>query len=354
MQTKRFLFWMGGVLFGLLWMVAAHPVVSAQSNGSAFLREHAIPGAALNIVVEAPGKVWFTLPAANAIGSLVVSPTVTVTLHTIPTANSQPYDLAYANGVIWFTERAGHKLGRLEIASGAIQEYLIPTAGSAPTGIGVSGGGYVWYTASGSNQIGRFNPNTNSFDEYTFGTPNAQFEDIAVVNDDVVWATAPNLDQVVFLDRLDQPNLFSSLDTAPYEGPTNIVLDEAGVRAPWVTLRDSGYILRYAPGTLGLWRPYLIHTLESGPTGIAFRNNGVSWEIWFAQNTSGKAGLLNVRTSTTPISIRDQSLPGSSPQPWGVAVDASGHGWFATGANNTIVEWQPPYFWFAHLPLVDR
>jgi virginiamycin B lyase len=356
MKTMRILLWMFSALIGVLLLSLLQSAASGQSNSSIFMQEHAIPGAALNIVTEAPGQVWFTMPEANAIGSLVVSTTVTVTQYTIPTANSQPYDLAYANGGIWFTERTGNQIGRLDIATGTIQEYAIPTANSQPTGIAISSVVYIWFCTRSSNQVTRFNPTTISFEEYTFGTPGAQFEDLAVVNDDVVWVTAPSLNQVVFLDRLDQSNIFSPVDTAPYRGPTNIVLDEgtSGFKAPWVTLRDSGYLLRYAPGTLAIWRPYRIDTPNSAPTGIAYRNTGATWELWFAEAGSGKAGQLTVRTSTTPISLRDQTLPAGATQPWGVAVDANGHAWVAAGASNMIVEWKPPYFWFANLPTIRQ
>src|SRR5690348_1874511 len=104
----------------------------AQATGNdvsaGFMQAYTIPAAPLNIVVEAPGHVWFTLPNASAIGSLVVTPTVAFANHPTPTANSTPYDLVYANQLIWFSERTGNKIGRLNTQSGVIDEFAIPTA----------------------------------------------------------------------------------------------------------------------------------------------------------------------------------------------------------------------------------
>ena len=86
--------------------------VALAQQGS-YLSEYPVPGRPQSIAVEAPNRVWFTLPEENQIGRLVVTSPVsyTVTTYTVPTANSQPYDLKYAGGYIWFTERLGNKIG---------------------------------------------------------------------------------------------------------------------------------------------------------------------------------------------------------------------------------------------------
>lgn len=365
-----------------------HPVrADEQSFSSTSMQTHAITGPALNIVAEAPGRVWFTMPENNAIGRLVVTTTVTFTEYVLPTADSQPYDLAYADQAIWFTERAGNKLGRLDVATGDIEEFSLPTANSEPTGIAISPGGYIWYSGRNSNRLGRYLPSANTFEEFLFANYGAQFEDIAAVSDAIVWATAPALNEVAYLDvakveraastasstvepdEEDGPSFggfavflpavaetrpapFLFLNTAPYERPMQVVVDSAGL--PWFTLRDSGFILRYAPGTLSLWRPYTLPNPDGGPVGLAYRDDGATWSFWYTQSASDEAGHLLTRFTSTPISVRQRPLPGPDgapgAQPWGIAVDANEHVWIAAGQSNTIIEWRPPFFEFSYFP----
>jgi streptogramin lyase len=370
----------------LVLLLARNVRADERAITSTNMQTHTITGAALNIVAEAPGRIWFTMPENNAIGRLVVTTTVSFTEYGLPTANSQPYDLAYAEDAIWFTERAGNKLGRLDVATGAIEEFSLPTANSEPTGIAISPGGYIWYSGRNSNRLGRYLPASNTFEEFLFAKVGAQFEDVAAVSDTIVWATAPALNEVAYLDLAKvarpattasgiaeptgeesspggaftvflpavaetRPAPFLSLNTAPYERPMQVVIDNAGL--PWFTLQDSGFVLRYAPGTLSLWHPYALPDRDGGPVGLAYRDNGATWSFWYTQSAGGQAGHLLTRFTSAPISVREQPLPGpegaSAAQPWGIAIDANEHVWIAA-QSNTIIEWSPPYFEFSYVP----
>src|SRR5204863_6546267 len=100
-----------------------------------------------------------------------------------PTPNSEPYDLAYAAGMIWFTERASNQIGRLDVTTRVIDEFAIPTANSAPTGIAVAPDGHIWFTERVGNQLGRFTAGLATFDEFPYPTANAHSEDIAIGGD---------------------------------------------------------------------------------------------------------------------------------------------------------------------------
>ncbi|HMN26860.1 MAG TPA: hypothetical protein PKE45_01805 [Caldilineaceae bacterium] len=368
-----------GLFFSLVMLPAGH--VSAAE----FMVEHPIPGAARNIVVEAPGRVWFTMPERSSIGLLVVSDTVTFQEFVTPTADSEPYDLAYADGAIWFTEYAANRIGRLDVASGAIAEYVIPTPDSGPTGIAVGSTGDVWFAQRNGNRLARLRSDMSGFagsakvvqtssperthtqfetflpvvaaqsspiEEYVYGTPGAQFEDIAVGANQTVWATAPNLNQVVYLNARVPAPFFTYVFTTPYGRPLGITLDGDGV--PWVAPYNANFLIRYAPGTLTFWRPYPIVTPQGSPTQIIFRKKGSLWEFWFTLNTANQAGQLTTQTNSAPVSLRQSPLPGSATQPWGIAIDAEDHVWVAAGDSNRIIEWVPPYFYLEHLPLVHQ
>jgi hypothetical protein len=358
-----------GLLLGITSALSAHgQSLPAQDESPSYMRTHAIPGVARNLVVEGPGRIWFTMPNRNAIGALVVVETeddaegetgsdprgYTTTFHQylLSTPESEPYDLVYSNGVIWFTALKKNFIGRLEVATGAIQEFPIPTPESEPTGIGVAPNGRVWYVGRKGNQIGYFDPMTGDFTEYSYPTPDAQFEALAIASNQLILATAPNLNQMVTLSLASGTPVFRHVFTTPYQRPMGIALDPSGV--PWITPNGTDYLIRYAPGTLSLWRPYPAAAANGGLLDIVFKENGNFWEFWYTASNAGHAGQLRVLPNGSPVSIRESSVVTLSAQAWGIAVDPGGHVWVSTGEQKTIVEWYAPYFHFAYLPSVHR
>jgi virginiamycin B lyase len=376
--------WMGLLSLGLVTL-GGHTAY-AQPASSAYVQAYELPAPARNTVVEAPGRIWFTMPERNAIGSLVVSDTVPFTEYPVPTAGSEPYDLAYANGALWFTERLGNRIGRLDVATGEIQEFPIPGADSGPTGIAVAANGDVWVCLSAGNGVARLTPESGQIQIYTYYTvskvfltlvaqpdqepPEAApvpgveatftsgFEDLALYErgpeDLSLWMTVPQLNQVVEFRLRSGQTVFTPVKTGSLLGtfyrPVGIVVDPTGV--PWVTVNGSNAILRYAPGTLSLWRPYRLPTPDSGPGQLVFRPNEATWEFWFVEINSQKVGQLQVRPDGDPIRISEQSLPTGLGQPWGVGADENGHVWVTGNTGPAVAEWRPPYFEFSYLPFV--
>jgi virginiamycin B lyase len=298
------------------------------------------------------------MPERNAIGSLVVSDTATFTEYPLPTAGSEPYDLAYADGALWFTERLGNRIGRLDVTTGDIVEFPIPTANSEPTGIAVADNGDVWFCLRAGNGLARLTPDSGQIQVYTYAKSNAGLEDLALDQrnpaDIHVWMTASALNKVVeFAFKSGNP-VFTSVDTSSpvetFRRPLGIVVDPTGI--PWVSVNESNAILRYAPGTLSLWRPYRLPTPNAGPGQLVFRPNGTIWEFWFVEINSQKVGQLRVLPTGEPLLLLDQPLPSTVGQPWGVAVDEEGHVWVTGNTGNAVAEWLPPYFKFAYLPFV--
>ncbi len=328
----------------------AQKTTGLSSPADQIFHQYSIPGAPLHIVIESPGSVWFTMPGATAIGSLVVTPTVQFKLYGTPTAASEPYDLVYVNGLIWFTERSGNRIGRFDIQTGLFEEYLIPTPNSEPRGIAVANDGQIWFTEWAANQIGRFDPTTSTFTEYSYQTPAAGLEDLVVADNTSLWITAPELDQVLYFRLATGGPSFTPISTSPQERPTKITLDNNGL--PWITATDSNLIGRYAPGTLSLWRWYELPNLQQAPLGITFQTSTVGWTIWFTENSGNGVGQLRIKENGDPIQTLDQRLPATHSRPQDIAVDADGHVWIAAAGSREIVEWLPPYFEILYLPLI--
>ncbi len=380
----------GLVFVGIGWLGASPVAAQTDVISTTFVVRHEISGTAFNLVAEAPGRIWFTLPTENMLGSLVVSDTVAVQYYPVPTADSEPYDLAYADGAIWFTERLGNKLGRLQISTGAIEEFAIPTsfyithlplvsgeqseppndtkapaveplpaalnsaavssiASSEPTGIAIARDGTVWFAGRKSNHIGRFDPSTEEFTEYQYTLSGGQFEDLTISLNGLVWVTAPQINRVVSFNPITERfvDLFTGVDTRPM----HIVTDSNNT--PWVTMSGANRIGRYTPGTLALWRWYDLPTPDSAPVGLAIQEQETSLTFWFAGNLGNHLGRLTTRLSGLPLTMLEKPLPTQSLLLWDVEVDAAGHVWAASQADSAIYEWQPPYFYTTHMPVVQ-
>lgn len=85
------------------------------------------------ITVGPDKNLWFVEDAANKIGRLTASGTLTE--FPIPTPSSNPSQITSASdGALWFTEYSGNKVGRIT-TDGTITEIPMPTANSGPMGI---------------------------------------------------------------------------------------------------------------------------------------------------------------------------------------------------------------------------
>lgn len=349
----------GSVMICLALLLMTRLTAAVNTADSGFIVEYDIPGNPLNIVVEAPGRVWFTMPESSAIGSLVVTSTIdsSFRLYDTPTVDSQPYDLVYDTNqaIVWFTELAGNRIGRLDTNTGSIQEYAIPTPASGPTGIALGPDGTVWFTERDGNKLGEFNPNTATFKEYPLNIANAKPEDIVVQSDGRVWATGPNVHNIFgyipstqTLFNVPTSDIFTG--GATVEEPWNAMLDGSGVL--WVTTRTGNRLGRYMPGTVTFWRWFSVPTSESGPTGIAFSISEGLWRIWFSANTTGRMGQLTLRPTGEIVALRQYALPAADRRPAGLAVDSQGHVWVAENGSHKIAEWSPPHFYFIYLSAV--
>jgi virginiamycin B lyase len=327
------------------------------------LVEYPVPGSPQNIAVESPGKVWFTLSDQNMIGRLAVTSTVDyeIITYTVTTTNSVPYDLVYADSMIWFTEYTGNQIGRLDPSTGNIDEFAIPTANSAPTGIDVAPNGQVWFVERDGNNLARLVV-TSTADytvtefAYTYtpspGEP-GELQSVAVENDNRIWFTAPGVDCLVNFRPIKwpDPDAFYDCPTGGGSTPWGVAVGDG---YPWVSAYGADRLGRYLPHTGGDWAWYSISS-NSGPTGIDFDTENGYDRIWFVAKDSGRVGLLETISSQgTKVRLIEFPLPSPNSAPEGIAVDSSDHVWIAETGANKIAEWRPPYVLSIYLPLVIK
>lgn len=339
------------LLLGVLLALSMGQVALAQQGS--YLSEYPVPGRPQSIAVEAPNRVWFTLPEENQIGRLVVTSPVsyTVTTYTVPTANSQPYDLKYAGGYIWFTERLGNKIGRLEVVSGNIAEYALPTSSAEPMGMDVLAGSVtnVWFAERAENQLGRLvvtDTTTSALHEYPLpGTyPNAGLRDVAIYAADSIWFTAPGVGRIGQF----RPSLYGgSLNPfvmIPTGGEPHAITKGSGQVAAWFTEPASNRVGAYSPQTISNFLWYDMPRDSSGPYDVVYAVGSV----WFTEELGQRVGRI-----VPPASAVYEAGVGNGALR-GIAADSAGHVWFAEYDAQRIGEWRPPYLITVYLPLVLR
>lgn len=361
------------VLFVLLGLLVVYQSASAQGSAapaaddttsaapvpiSQFLLQFDLPGAPTSLAVEAPGRVWATLPGIDAIGVISVTGATSQTVTSYITrtyqlaAGSQPYNLTTHGGYVWFTAYAGNWIGRLEPVTGAIDAYPIPQANSGPTGIDVAPDGIVWFAQRDANRLGKLYPITGTIESYTYTIAAGGLEEVATVNPNSIWATASNANRLVGFNPVKAE--FLNDPTLPYTRPVGLAVDASNT--PWVSIQGSNLIGRHAPGTLTLWRWTQLpvdSAVASGPQQIALTGGVGPWQLFYANAAAQTIGRAYVGLDTAVGAIRPIKL-GSLCTPLDVAAEDNGRGWFSCGSANTVLLWQPPYSLDAYLPLISK
>ncbi len=355
---NRSISWIAAVMTALLTAVLFGGPVYAQTPTP--LVEHAVPGKPLNVAVEAPGRVWFTMPDANAIGFLDATDpdNVQFTQYDLPNSGSEPYDIVYDNGFVWFTEKSGNRIGRLNVSDGQIKEYSINTANSGPTGIDVAPNGRVWFVEQNANQLAELDPVAETIVEllYTpsFGQAHGELEDVAVVNNSTIWFSARERNEIVRYEV--SSNQFASFSTRPpgssilFAEPMGLTLDSTDTL--WTVSFADSQVGRFAPGTVALFRWSPTPSNNAAPAQIAFYDAGQRWFFFYSEYDTGRAGWLSTLTNSAIAGTVEYPLSSPDARPWGVDVDANGCAWFAATEINQLVEWCSPYAQQTWLPIV--
>ncbi|MCB9139493.1 MAG: SMP-30/gluconolactonase/LRE family protein [Caldilineaceae bacterium] len=336
--------------------------VSASAQGEIYLVEYEVSGSPLNVAVEAPGRIWYTLPDEGKIGLIEVSGnSATETLYPLQ-GNSEPYDLVVRRGKVWFTDRTRDRIGALTISSGSFT-YYAAAAGSAPTAIDVMPNGTVWFVESATATLTELNPaGGGTFTRHAYPQSNAELGDLDIINNAEVWVTATNRNELAAFDTTVGEFLVEQTSgpsgTLTVDGPRGIAVDDAG--RPWMTIMggngNPSLIARYAPATTFRIRTTPTGTPNAEPAQIAFHNADPIWYLFYSEAAVGKVARLAILPNGAIGGTVEASVGDSAAAPWGAAVDANGQAWFAVQGNNTIVGWQPPYAdpLTAYLPIISR
>lgn len=216
-------------------------------------------------------------------GASPTGPTITPNVsyeYAIPTAGSGPFALATGiDGNIYFTENTASKVGQLS-TGGTFNEIATTTANAGPAGIISGPDGGLWFTESEAGKIGTVKTTsftTTGLKEYP-----------------VTWAPS----HPAFISR----------------GPANDTLyftDPAQNAVGSIT--TSGVVAG----------PYAIPSANANPQGLAV---GPDNKIWFAENGTGKIGILDPAAPLNPMTEIALSSAAASPQ--AIVLGPDGAMWF--------------------------
>jgi len=316
-----------------------------------------LPAAPFDIEVESSDRVWFTLPSANAIGSLDVEMEdgvfrYTYTAYSLPAPNSEPYRLSVADGDVWFTQRAGNRIGRLSTLTGTLTEYDVPTPMGGPTGIDVAPDGSVWFAQGNSSKLAVLQPADGSIREIDVGMTGAGLDKIDARSPAIVWATAPDKNMLFGLRR--GSNDIADVAVQDYSGASGIVrglaVTPSGV--PWVTTKEIAKIGSYLYGTLAvwLWSRYMPENADLVDILLTTQDSRTYlWGLDTANRNIVQIEVSNMRIAQRAGVGRDGSVLTALS-----LDDASKTVWVADAGLSVLYALRPPYSVSMFLPVVAR
>lgn len=341
------------------WQVAqaeAAIVSEATAVKDGFGLQYAVPGGPRHIAPQAAGQIWFTAATGDGVGLVTVisppgDPVVRYRLEFYGlTQGSEPYDIAYRDGVVWFTLRLGNALGRLDTATRAITLYDLPSPDSRPTGLDIAPNGDIWIAVANGRLV-RFAPDTATFVEYIFpdimrSAPRALA--IRYQNERNIWFTMPDANALGNYNSVT--DRFLVVPTGEPQ-PAGLELDPTG--RLWVTALGSGRVGRYTPTTNSIWVWYNTSSESSRPVAMTTFDMGGLRQLWVSESALGSAARLQLDGGTLVTRIK-VPLGNATSRPWDITRAPGGSLWIADSGRNLLVEMGAPYVYLNYLLTLFR
>jgi streptogramin lyase len=203
------------VVINALFTIGAMTTVNAQSskaaNGISSITEYSTPGGdPWGTAFDSSGRVWVALPgcdgqncsSSNSPGKIALFDPTTkswVTVVSLPTGYGQPLFVAVDhNGKVWFAMPATNAIAVYDPVSTSVSQWAVPTSSSGPWDIVVDSNGKIWFTEHYSNKIGSFDPASQTFQEIATPASNSQPYGITVDASNNIWF-AENADSVALI-----------------------------------------------------------------------------------------------------------------------------------------------------------
>lgn len=269
---------------GNLWVTEVIKKKIVRVSPSGMITEFAVPGMGVGVLqgigAGADGNLWFTSREENAIrrvspkgefnGTFAI-PSMAVKPTALTKGSWPRVILGGPDGNLWFTEMAANKIGRIT-PQGKITEYAVPTADSQPYGLAFDKAGKLWFTEAGGNKVGRLDPASGKFEEFKLPTAKALPRDMCAGPDGHIWFSENQA------DKLGRVNAAGKVTEIPLpKGSRPVGIAAGGDGNIWYAGFGTGQIGRVTPA--GQVTTFPIATPKSQPFGMA---TGPDGNVWFA------------------------------------------------------------------------
>lgn len=273
---------------------------------------------------------------------------VSITEFPLPSAASAPSGIAAGpDGALWFTEPAADKIGRIT-TSGSITEFALPP-GTQPSAIVVGPDGALWFTERGASRIGRITT-TGAVTHFPL-SPGAVTLDIAPGPDGNLWVAyellVPGPGPLGRIARVTPSGTVTDFDPP---SPAHVVTSLAA--GPDGQIWFAGYgTAGFGPSANSFAVVGLLGTdgfgLGRGLTGTSTAGGiaaGPDGNVWFTVQTSafappsGPSNLGAIGRITGEFeAVAEFAIPSSSATPSAIASGPDGNLWFADLAGHGAI-----------------
>jgi streptogramin lyase len=210
-----------------------------------------------------------------------------------------------------------------------VNEFQVPTAGSAPTSIVRGPDGNLWFTEFSADRIGRITP-TGGVTEFVLAAGRGPLA-ITTGSDNLLYFTERLADRIGRLNPLAgsdaaiQASLVEFLVPGVGSGPHGIASGPDG--ALWFTEFGSDQIGRLTTAGV-ITNEFPVPGAGSGPAWIT---QGPDGALWFTEAGSSEIGRI-----TTAGVVTNEFPLATSSDPEGITVGPDGNLWFASFGTDKV------------------
>ncbi len=309
-----------------LGAVVAAPAGAHSPSVTEYQTGLTAPAGPWGIADSDDGKLWFSLDATSAFGSITAGDgVISEFLGMMPLAGSPKGITQGPDGNIWIAESSfGGAIARVT-KEGVVTEFNAGLTPSDPWDIAAGPDGNLWFVSKSPAFIGRITPD-GTITEFSAGlTPGSEPTAITAGPDDNLWFTESANPGRIGRITTDGVITENSIGLTPNMVPTDITAGPD--RNLWFTMAgDPGAMGRISTeGVFKLFDQGL--SPNARPTGIATGTDGA---LWFTESGSpGRIGRITTSGDITEYS--DGLTPDRAP--WMITAGPDGNMWFTENTD---------------------
>ncbi len=309
---------------------------TAAKKGDSIITEYRLPeavSAPSGIVVDVPGRVWFTEKIGKSL-TMFDPEGKQFEVHTLPDTwkGIGPLRIALApDGSIWFTvrrwadtETPTNLLGRYTPASNRFDRFDLPD-GMVPEDLVVADDGSVWFLDPDSNRLHRFQPETAALESHAIPTANGYPRRLVLDGQGALWFAQSNINGIAHFDPVGKRFQEYRIPT-PFANPGAVAVDGA----------DNVWFVEMTANRIGVFYPSMqrfdeamVPTARGLPNAIAADAGG---NIWFLEYRGNKVGLFLPKAAA----FHEFTIPTYDSQPGEMALDRSRNRlWFSQASTES-------------------